>query len=97
MNVQEAIKQGLIDYDDRPEGIEKIVLDHGFVGVAGHPDDDECTDRWDGTDATYCGRPEAAHVAPRTAKPVAGPRGFEVGVHTGRYFDGYGPGGESRG
>ena len=30
-------------------------LGHEFWGVAGHPDDDECTHREDGTDATYCG------------------------------------------
>lgn len=34
---------------------------HDFLGVAGHPDDDECTYRADGTDATYCGEPRAAH------------------------------------
>ena len=36
-------------------------LGHDFIGVAGHSDDDECTDREDATDATYCGMPEAAH------------------------------------
>ena len=35
---------------------------HGFRGVAGHPDDDECTRRDDGTDATYCGEPEDALI-----------------------------------
>jgi hypothetical protein len=34
---------------------------HSFVPVAGHPDDDECTHRSDGTDGTYCGRPEVEH------------------------------------
>lgn len=34
---------------------------HAFLPVAGHPDDWECTDREDGTDATYCGQPEYAH------------------------------------
>lgn len=34
---------------------------HEFQSVAGHPDDDECTHRQDGTDATYCGEPRAAH------------------------------------
>jgi hypothetical protein len=34
---------------------------HSFVPVAGHPDDDECTHRDDGTDGTYCGRPEVEH------------------------------------
>ncbi|TAJ21799.1 MAG: hypothetical protein EPO65_00430 [Dehalococcoidia bacterium] len=32
-----------------------------FRPVAGHPDDDECTHRSDGTDATYCGQPRAWH------------------------------------
>lgn len=36
-------------------------MSHDFQPVAGHGDDDECTDREDGTDATYCGLPEAAH------------------------------------
>ena len=35
--------------------------DHAFLPVAGHPDDDECTWRSDGTDETYCGWPAAAH------------------------------------
>jgi hypothetical protein len=35
--------------------------DHDFLPVAGHPDDDECTYRSDGTDATYCGDKRAAH------------------------------------
>lgn len=34
---------------------------HEFLPVNGHPDDDECTNRADGTDDTYCGEPEAAH------------------------------------
>ena len=38
--------------------------DHEFIGVAGHPDDDECTHRADGTDATYCGLTRAEHDAP---------------------------------
>lgn len=37
------------------------IRSHGFELVAGHPDDDECTYRTDGTDATYCGLPEADH------------------------------------
>lgn len=37
---------------------------HEFVGVAGHPDDDECTYRADGTDLTYCGLTKAEHDAP---------------------------------
>lgn len=34
---------------------------HDFLPVAGHPDDDECTHRDDGTDATYCGRTRIEH------------------------------------
>lgn len=37
-------------------------MSHDFKPVAGHPDDDECTDREDGTDATYCGLPKDAHA-----------------------------------
>lgn len=37
------------------------VADHNFLPVAGHPDDDECTHRSDGTDATYCGEPLLGH------------------------------------
>ena len=36
-------------------------LDHDFLPVAGHSDDDECTHRSDGTNSTYCGEPRAAH------------------------------------
>ena len=44
-------------------GAEKDVpWDHEFLPVAGHPDDDECTHREDGTDATYCGRARAEHL-----------------------------------
>lgn len=32
-----------------------MITDHVYLGVAGHPDDPECTYRSDGTDATYCG------------------------------------------
>jgi hypothetical protein len=39
-----------------------VVADHAWIGVAGHPDDDECTYRSDGTDETYCGRTEAEHM-----------------------------------
>ena len=35
---------------------------HAFWGVAGHADDDECTHREDGTDATYCGEPQDAQI-----------------------------------
>ncbi|GAA3218004.1 hypothetical protein ACFP63_08770 [Oerskovia jenensis] len=34
---------------------------HEFIGVAGHPDDDECTYRADGTDRTYCGARKESH------------------------------------
>ena len=37
------------------------INDHLFEPVAGHPDDDECTYRSDGTDDTYCGEPESSH------------------------------------
>lgn len=40
---------------------ETLITDHGFLPVAGHPDDNECTYRSDGTDATYCGEPEESH------------------------------------
>lgn len=39
--------------------------DHAFWPVNGHPDDDECTHRQDGTDATYCGLPQRFHSGPR--------------------------------
>lgn len=34
---------------------------HDFLPVKGHPDDDECTFREDGTDRTYCGQTRQAH------------------------------------
>ncbi|GAT73572.1 hypothetical protein MHM582_2066 [Microbacterium sp. HM58-2] len=34
---------------------------HEFLPVAGHEDDDECTYREDGTEATYCGATEDEH------------------------------------
>ncbi|SEC89872.1 hypothetical protein [Arthrobacter woluwensis] len=37
------------------------IPDHEFQGVYGHPDDDECTHRSDGTDLTYCGEPRKYH------------------------------------
>lgn len=46
---------------------------HDFLPVAGHPDDDECSHRSDGTDATYCGltRDEHGYAAlPREAPTV---------------------------
>lgn len=38
-----------------------MLTDHEFLPVEGHPDDDECTHRSDGTDTTYCGEPKTAH------------------------------------
>ena len=35
--------------------------EHDFLPVKGHPDDDECTYRSDGTDATYCGESRSWH------------------------------------
>jgi hypothetical protein len=35
---------------------------HSFRPVEGHPDDDECTYRADGTDDTYCGEPRHRHL-----------------------------------
>jgi hypothetical protein len=52
----------------RPEGdpayrtTDGTVTDHPFIGVRGHPDDDECTNRSGGTDETYCGHTEAEHT-----------------------------------
>lgn len=40
----------------------KTIVDHAWIGVAGHPDDPECTHRSDGTDATYCGHIEHDHL-----------------------------------
>lgn len=37
------------------------ITDHSWIGVAGHPDDGECTHRSDGTDDTYCGEPDEMH------------------------------------
>ena len=63
------------DGDPVPDvGPDPVVLppsiDHDFVPVLGHPDDDECTYRSDGTDDTYCGLPAAVH----DAGPVVLPR-----------------------
>jgi hypothetical protein len=50
---------------DRPrDPAPERVTDHDYLPVAGHPDDDECTYRNDGTDLTYCGEPQSAHGAP---------------------------------
>ncbi|MDR6861954.1 hypothetical protein [Phycicoccus sp. 3266] len=51
--------------------------DHEFLPVAGHPDDDECTFRSDGTDATYCGRPSDEHTSP--AEQEGAPEGHAPG------------------
>lgn len=37
------------------------ITDHDFLPVAGHPDDDECTFRSDGTDLTYCAETKEMH------------------------------------
>lgn len=44
--------------------IDHGLIDHDFLPVKGHPDDDECTYRADGTDDTYCGFSRAAHKGP---------------------------------
>lgn len=46
------------------------VTDHDFLPVAGHPDDDECTYRADGTDATYCGAPLLQHELNEYGVPI---------------------------
>lgn len=51
-------KHADIQLDEEPEPLD---LGHEFLPVNGHPDDDECTHRADGTDNTYCGEPKAAH------------------------------------
>lgn len=40
----------------------KMVVDHAWIGVAGHSDDPECSNRADGTDETYCGKIEHDHL-----------------------------------
>lgn len=40
----------------------KMIVDHRYTSVAGHPDDPECAHRSDGTDATYCGQSEHMHL-----------------------------------
>lgn len=40
------------------------ITDHDFQPVEDHPDDDECTHRADGTDATYCGELREQHGLP---------------------------------
>ena len=45
--------------DVAPSTEKDAPREHDFLPVAGHPDDDECTHRSDGTDATYCGHPAA--------------------------------------
>lgn len=54
------IEPELLDRIETHEG-EPLPMGHHFIGVRNHPDDDECTFREDGTNATYCGEPEAAH------------------------------------
>lgn len=47
--------------DDAAWANQATIFGHLFLPVLGHPDDDECTHREDGTDATYCGQPAAEH------------------------------------
>lgn len=56
----------------------EYVYDHDFAGVAGHPDDDECTHRSDGTNATYCGLPAASHVDDETVARLAADVGYSI-------------------
>lgn len=71
---REELRQRALDFDMEEEHAqrrrESAALraappaepsNHDFLPVAGHPDDDECTHRADGTDATYCGRPRREH------------------------------------
>lgn len=53
-----------------PQEPSETLDDHDFLPVAGHPDDDECTHRADGTDLTYCGEPRRAHEAPISRESV---------------------------
>lgn len=48
---------------------EMKITDHIYQGVMGHPDDDECTHRADGTDETYCGRSRHQHADPGDGRP----------------------------
>lgn len=50
----------IVNFEDADREIR-----HEFLPVAGHPDDDECTYREDGTDATYCGESRDAHATDR--------------------------------
>lgn len=69
----QTLRGKVIAYEYVIEGLEEILRalsrtqegpqGHAFQPVNGHPDDDECTYRADGTDATYCGHPKAAHEA----------------------------------
>ena len=54
-----AEEQAALAYQKRRLG---TIIDHAWIGVAGHPDDKECTYRADGTDDTYCGRHEYDHL-----------------------------------
>lgn len=51
-------------YDSHKPSTDRDIR-HEFLPVAGHPDDDECTYREDGTDATYCGESRDAHATDR--------------------------------
>ena len=47
-----------------------LIRDHVFSPVLDHPDDDECTYRADGTDATYCGAPLLRHELNEYGCPI---------------------------
>lgn len=55
-------EQGIVVTSDGQVRVSTQIRDHEFLPVLGHPDDDECTHRSDGTDATYCGEPKGAHL-----------------------------------
>lgn len=62
---------GSPEHPDKREAIAReAVVDHDFLPVNGHPDDDECTHRADGTDVTYCGLPREAHEHLPGGSPV---------------------------
>ena len=67
----ELIQRSHLDRDGRmvrigihvtADEMPRLIADHPYLPVAGHPDDPECTHRIDGTDATYCGQIEEQHT-----------------------------------
>ena len=62
----------------RDEPLTEYVHDHEFRPVAGHPDDDECTHRADGTDATYCGQPRDRHLTDLEIARIADDLGIRL-------------------